>query len=100
MPVAGLPQVVLSSAGKPGSGAKVAAINREFHRNWRGPAPADQDCWCLVFDEKTRRLLVRHEWQTSRDNGVDEFEVAEFLKETGAAQVALIDNLFPVSADA
>ena len=78
----------------------MAAINREFYQSWRGPAPADQDSWSLVFDAETRRLLVRHEWQTSRHDGVDEFEVAEFLKQTGAAQTALIDSLFLVPADA
>jgi hypothetical protein len=78
----------------------MAAINRQFHQSWRGPAPADQDLWCLVFDAETRRLLVRHEWQTSRHNGFDELEVAEFLKQTGGAQTALIESLFPVPADA
>jgi hypothetical protein len=78
----------------------MAAINREFFRNWRGPGPADQDSWCLVFDPETRRLLVRHEWQTSRHNGLDEFEIAEFLKQAGEPQSALIDSLFKVPADA
>jgi hypothetical protein len=78
----------------------MAAIDRRFYQSWRGPAPADQDSWCLVFDAETRRLLVRHEWQASRHNGFDEFEVAEFLKQTGAAQTALIDSLFLVPADA
>jgi len=73
---------------------------RKFHQSWRGPNPADQDSWSLVFDAETRRLLVRHEWQTSRHNGFDEFELAEFLKQTGAAQAALIDSLFLVAADA
>jgi len=80
--------------------ADMAMVNREFYRSWRGPAPADQDTWCLVFDEATRRLLVRHEWQASRHGGCDEFEVAEFLKQSGAAQAALIDSLFLVPADA
>lgn len=78
----------------------MAEINREFYQNWRGPAPADQDFWCLVFDTETRRLLVRHEWQASRHSGCDEFEVAEFLNQTGSAQTALIDSLFLVPADA
>ena len=77
----------------------MAAINREFYRSWRGPAPSDQDSWSLVFDTETRNLLVRHEWRTSRHDGVDEFEVAEFLKQTGAAQTALIESLFLVPAD-
>jgi hypothetical protein len=75
-------------------------INRQFHQSWRGPASSDQDSWWLVFDAETRRLLVRHEWQTSRHTGFDELEVAEFLKQTGGAQTALIDSLFPVAADA
>ena len=78
----------------------MAVTNRRFYQSWRGPAPTDQDSWSLVFDTETRRLLVRHEWQTSRHDGLDELEVAEFLKETGAAQTALIDSLFPVPADA
>jgi hypothetical protein len=78
----------------------MTAINREFYQSWRGPAPADQDSWSLVFDESSRRLLVRHEWEASRHSGCDEFEVAEFLKQTGAAQAALIDSLFLVPVDA
>ena len=78
----------------------MAAIDRKFYQSWRGPAPADQDTWSLVFEEATRRLLVRHEWQASRHSGIDEFEVAEFLKQTGAAQTALIESLFLVPADA
>ena len=78
----------------------MTTINRKFHQSWRGPAPSDQDSWTLVFDEATRRLLVRHEWQASRHSGCDEFEVAEFLKQTGAAQSALIERLLLVPADA
>ena len=78
----------------------MAAMNRKFYQSWRGPGPADQDHWSLVFDPGTRRLLVRHEWQTSRHDGFDELELAEFLTQTGAAQTALIDSLFPVPADA
>jgi hypothetical protein len=78
----------------------MATIDREFYQSWRGPAPSDRDCWRLVFDPQTRRLLVRHEWQTSRHDGFDEMEVAEFLKQTGEAQTALIDSLFLVPVDA
>jgi hypothetical protein len=53
-----------------------------------------------VFDAETRRLLVRHEWQTSSDNGFEDSEVAELLKQTGSAQSALIDSLFLAPADA
>jgi hypothetical protein len=75
-------------------------INRKFYQTWRGPAPDDQDSWHLVFDTETRRLLVRHQWETSRHDGFDEFEVGEFLKQSGSAQAALIDSLFLVPADA
>jgi hypothetical protein len=78
----------------------MAVINRQFYQSWRGPASTDQDMWSLVFDAETRRLLVRHEWQTSRHDGFDESEIAEFLKQTGAAQTALIDSLFLVPVDA
>jgi hypothetical protein len=78
----------------------MAAINRKFYQSWRGPGPADQDIWSLMFDPDTRRLLVRHEWQTSRHDGFDELELAEFLTQSGAAQTALIDSLFLVPADA
>lgn len=50
--------------------------------------------WWLVFDAETRRLPVRHEWQTARHR------VAEFLQQPGEPQTALIDSLFPVPADA
>jgi hypothetical protein len=78
----------------------MAIINRQFYQSWRGPGPADQDLWHLVFDEENRRLLVRHEWQSSRHSGFDEYEVAEFLHQGGDAQTALIDSLFLVPADA
>lgn len=78
----------------------MAVINRKFYQTWRGPGPADQDSWSLVFDPETRRLLVRHEWQSSRHDGFDELEVAEFLKQTGSEQAALIDCLFLVPAEA
>jgi hypothetical protein len=79
----------------------MAVIQREFYRTTRGPTPADEDWWCLLFDDETRRLFVRHEWQATGHNGVDEFEVAEFLEQAeDAAQSALIDLLFHVPADA
>ena len=78
----------------------MAVINRKFHQSWRGPAPSDQDSWSLVFDTETRRLLVRHEWQTSRHDGCDDIELAEFLQEAGDAQEALVDSLFRVPVDA
>jgi hypothetical protein len=78
----------------------MTVINRQFYQTWRGPAPNDQDSWSLSFDEEARRLLVRHEWRTSRHDGFDELEISEFLKQTGEAQTALIDSLFLVPADA
>jgi hypothetical protein len=76
------------------------AIQQEFYRSARGPAPTDEDLWLLVFDRETKRLFVRHEWQAARHNGVDEFEISEFLEWEGAAQAALVDHLFRVHADA
>ncbi len=78
----------------------MAVINRKFYQSWRGPAPSDQDSWSLVFDTETRRLLVRHQWQTSRHDGCDDIEFAEFLQETGSAQAALVDGLLLVPVDA
>jgi hypothetical protein len=78
----------------------MTVINREFYRSWRGPAPSDQDSWSLVFDPETRRLRVRHPWQTSRQDGFDEIEVAEFLQTNGSTQTAPIDSLFLVPVDA
>jgi hypothetical protein len=56
----------------------MATIQREFYRSTRGPAPDDEDWWCLVFAPETHRLFVRHGWQTTRHSGVDEFEIVEF----------------------
>jgi hypothetical protein len=78
----------------------MVATQREFHRSARGPARDDEDVWRLVFDVGTRRLLVRHEWQATGHSGFDEFEAAEFLEQTAAAQTALLDSLFLVHADA
>jgi hypothetical protein len=77
----------------------MATIQREFYQGARGPKPADKDSWHLIFDRNTRRLFIRHEWQTTGHNGVDEFEIAEFLEQGGAEQAALIDSLFLVHAD-
>jgi hypothetical protein len=78
----------------------MATVQRQFYRSARGPERDDEDVWRLVFDVETRRLLVRHEWQATGHSGFDEFDVAEFLAQTGAAQSALLDNLFLVHADA
>lgn len=78
----------------------MTVIHRRFYQDWRGPAADDQDSWSLVFDTQTRHLLVRHEWRSSRHSGVDDFELAEFLKQEGPAQTALIDSLFQVPVDA
>jgi hypothetical protein len=81
-------------------GTDMAVIQRKFHQSWRGPAPADEDSWWLVYDAEIRRLLVRHEWQASGHSGFDESEIAEFLQQAGGAQAALIDSLFSVPAEA
>jgi hypothetical protein len=78
----------------------MAPIHRRFYQSWRGPGPSDQDSWSLVFDPESRQLTVRHEWQTTGHDGFDEFELAEFLRESGSAQTALIESLFRVPADA
>jgi hypothetical protein len=72
----------------------MATIEREFYRSARGPAPTDEDAWRLVFDRRMRRLLVRHEWDAAGHNGVNEFEIAEFLAQDGAAAAELIKILF------
>ena len=77
----------------------MAIIQREFYRSARGPSPRDEDWWVLVFDRVIGRLFVRHEWHAAGHSGVDEFEIAEFLAQQGAAQTTLIDSLFQVHAD-
>ncbi len=78
----------------------MTVIQREFYRSARGPAPTDEDFWHLVFDHETKRLFIRHEWETTGHSGVDEFEISEFLGQRDAAQAALIDMLFKVRVDA
>ena len=78
----------------------MAVIQHEFYRSWRGPGPADEDWWSLVFDPETRHLLVRHEWQARGHSGFDDLDASEFLAQDGDAQAALIDSLFRVPADA
>jgi len=73
---------------------QTANLEREFYRSARGPAPGDVDMWSLVFDKTRAHLLVRHEWQSARHSGVDDFTVAEFLLQPGAAQDALLATLF------
>jgi hypothetical protein len=81
-------------------GAIMATIQREFYRSARGPTPHDEDAWHLMFDTGTKRLVVRHEWHATGHSGFNEFDVAEFLQQAGAAQTALVDTLFLVHADA
>ena len=78
----------------------MAAIQHEFYRSWRGPAPADEDSWSLVFDPETMRLLVRHQWQASGHSGFDDLDVTQFLQQAGGAQTALVESLFRLPADA
>ena len=84
----------------PNEGTDMAAIQHEFYRSFRGPAPADEDSWSLVFDPETRSLLVRHEWQARGHSGVDDVDITEFLQQTGGAQTALIDSLFRMPTEA
>jgi hypothetical protein len=69
-------------------------VQREFYRTARGPAPKDEDVWRLVFERGTKRLVVRHEWETSGHSGIDEFDISDFLAQEGSPQSALIDELF------
>ena len=78
----------------------MAVTQREFYRSPRGPAPLDEDWWTLIIDGANGRLFVRHEWQATGHNGVDEFEIAEFLEQESGAQTALIESLFHLHADA
>jgi hypothetical protein len=76
-------------------------LEREFYHRARGPAPSDEDRWLLAFDRATGSLFVRHEWESERHSGVDEYDVAEFLTQQGGAQIALLSLLFgEVSAEA
>jgi hypothetical protein len=78
----------------------MAILEREFYRSARGPAPADEDTWQLVFDQNAKRLFVRHQWHAARHAGTDEFTLDEFLIQRGAAPEALLALLFDrVTAD-
>ena len=72
----------------------MATIERQFYLSWRGPDVSDIDIWRLVFDRCTGNLVVRHQWETDRHSGLDDFGIAEFLVEQGAAQSALLTLLF------
>jgi hypothetical protein len=69
-------------------------LEREFYRSARGPLPGDEDIWRLVFDGAESRLVVRHEWRTSRHSGAEDVSVDEFLAEPSAARDGLIAFLF------
>jgi hypothetical protein len=77
---------------------RMAMLEREFYRSARGPAPGDEDAWCLVFDRTTKRLLVRHEWRATGHAGVYDCAVDEFLTQHGAAADALLALLFDRAA--
>jgi hypothetical protein len=72
----------------------MAILEREFYCSARGPAPADEDTWQLVFDQNAKRLFVRHEWHAARHAGTDEFTLDEFLIQGDAASEALLALLF------
>jgi hypothetical protein len=71
---------------------------RVFYRSARGPLPADEDTWRLVFDDKARRLVIRHEWQATGHAGADDYAVDEFIMQRGAAANALLALLFDRTA--
>ncbi len=56
--------------------------------------PTDTDYWRLVLDESGKHLLVRHEWRTARHSGSNDFTLADFLGQPGAARDALVRLLF------
>ena len=70
----------------------MAILEREFYRSFRGPRIGDEDQWHLVFDPP--RLQVRHSWQSVGHNGLDEFNLDEFLSQPSEARDALITLLF------
>jgi hypothetical protein len=70
------------------------SIEREFYHSARGPRPSDAESWRLVFDCDAGTLLVRHEWNSGRHAGVDEFGIGEFLTQDGGPQNALLALLF------
>jgi len=72
----------------------MASMEREFYRGARGPAPSDTDFWRLVLDDTGKHLVVRHEWRTARHSGSNDFTLADFLGQEGAARDALIRLLF------
>jgi hypothetical protein len=72
----------------------VTILEREFYRSPRGPLPSDEDIWRLVFDESESRLVIRHEWRTSRHSGVNDVSVDEFVAQESDAREALIAFLF------
>jgi hypothetical protein len=72
----------------------MTVLQRELYRSSRGPRAGDRDVWFVVFDRVTGKLLVRHEWDADRHSGFDEFGIAEFLTQAGAAPGALLTLLF------
>jgi hypothetical protein len=72
----------------------MAMLEREFYRNARGSKPTDQDAWQLVFDDKLKRLFVRHELQSAGQTGVREYTIDDFVAGHGVAADALVALLF------
>ena len=70
------------------------SIERQFYQGARGPRPSDAESWRLVFDRDAGTLLVRHEWNSERHTGVEEFGIGEFLTQDGGPQNALLALLF------
>jgi hypothetical protein len=72
----------------------MATLEREFYRNARGAKPTDQDAWRLMFDDKLKRLFIRHESQSGGQPGVREYTIDEFIAGHGVAADTLIALLF------
>jgi len=82
----------------------MTVLERPLYQRHEG---ADQDQWRLMFDTRSKRLFVAHQ-QTRGDMrgagyclGVDELEIAAFLREKGPAQdelMRLLTGLFEEAA--
>src|SRR5208282_6318061 len=55
--------------------AVMRIVQRELYRSPRGLTPKDEKGWRLVFHCGTKRLAVRHEWETSGHSGVQHCRV-------------------------
>jgi hypothetical protein len=80
----------------------MAKLTRQLHKLAKG---GNEESWMLVFDTKTHRLYIEHEWshtdawRASRSkSGTAEFDINGFLAESDASAQAelqrIIEKLF------